>query len=64
MQPERLFAAIAPHSDHLMVDRLNYRQQVQAIFRKNGWDYALKDEYARETGALLLKRWKDRGALV
>ena len=61
MQPERLFAAIAPHIHHLMVDRLNYRQQVQAIFRKNGWEYALTDEYAREIGALLLKKWEDRG---
>jgi DNA repair photolyase len=61
MHPERLFAAIAPHIDHLMVDRLNYRQQMQAIFRKNGWEYALMDEYARETGALLLTKWKNRG---
>jgi DNA repair photolyase len=60
MQPERLYAAIAPHIDHLMVDRLNYRQQVQAIFRKNCWEYALTDEYARETGALLLKKWENR----
>ena len=41
MHPERLYEAVAPHIDHLMVDRLNYRQQVQAIFRKHGWEYAL-----------------------
>jgi DNA repair photolyase len=62
MQPERLYEAIAPHIDHLMVDGLNYRQQVQAIFIKYGWEYALTDEYARETGARLLKRWKNRQA--
>jgi hypothetical protein len=43
-----------------MVDRLNYRQQVQAIFKKHGWEYALTDEYARETGAQLLQRWENR----
>jgi hypothetical protein len=60
MQPERLYTAVAPHIDHLMVDGLNYRQQVQAIFKKNCWEYALTDEYARETGACLLKRWENR----
>jgi hypothetical protein len=60
MHPERLYEAIAPHIDHLMVDGLNYRQQVQVIFKKHGWDYALTDEYARETGAWLLNRWENR----
>jgi DNA repair photolyase len=63
MQPERLFEAVAPHIDHLMVDRFYYSQQVQAIFQKHGWDYALSDNYARETGARLLKRWENRGSL-
>jgi DNA repair photolyase len=60
MHPDRLYEAVAPHIDHLMVDRLNYRQQVQAIFRQHGWDYALTDAYARETGARILKRWENR----
>ena len=60
MRPERLFDAIAPHIDHLMVDSLNYRQQVQAIFRQHGWDRALTDEYARKTGVYLLNRWENR----
>jgi DNA repair photolyase len=60
MHPERLYETIAPHIDHLMVDRLNYRQQVQAIFRKHGWDHALTDEYAKETGKWLLQRWENR----
>jgi DNA repair photolyase len=60
MHPDRLFEAIVPHIHHLMVDRLNYRQQVQAIFRQHGWDHALTDAYARETGAWLLQRWENR----
>ncbi len=62
MHPERLYEAIAPYINHLMVDGLNYRQQVQAIFTKHGWEYALTDEYAREIRARLLKRWKNRQA--
>jgi DNA repair photolyase len=58
MDPERLYEDVAPHIDHFMVDRLNYRQQVSAIFRRHGWDYALTDAYARETGDWLLQRWK------
>jgi DNA repair photolyase len=58
MHPEHLYEAIAPHIDHLMVDRLNYRRQVEAIFRQHGWEYALTEAYARETGDWLLQRWK------
>ena len=60
MHPDRLYEAIESHIHHLMVDRLNYRQQVQAIFRQHGWDYAITDAYAGETGARLLKRWENR----
>ena len=60
MHPERLFEAIAPHINHLMVDRLNYRQQVQAIYRKHGWDQALTDDYAEKTGKWLLQKWENR----
>lgn len=60
MQPDRLYEAIAPHIDRLMVDPLNYRRQVQALFRQHGWDYALTDNYARETGTYLLERWENR----
>lgn len=62
MQPEHLFEAIAPHIDHLMVDGLNYRRQVRGIFHKQGWDDALTDGYAQETGALLLQRWESLGS--
>lgn len=58
MKPECLYEAVAPHVDHLMVDRLNYRRQVKALFRQYGWDYALTDEYARETGEWLLQKWE------
>jgi DNA repair photolyase len=57
LNPDRLYAAIAPHIRHLMVDPLNYRQQVRDIFHRHGWDYALTDAYAAETGAALVWKW-------
>ncbi len=36
-----------------MMDPLNYRTQVSGIFRRHGWDYALTDAYAQETGEAL-----------
>jgi DNA repair photolyase len=64
LHPDRLYEAVAPHIDHLMVDGLNYQQQVQALFRQHGWDHALTAVYARETGARLLQRWENRHRAV
>ncbi|MDI6855037.1 MAG: radical SAM protein [Deltaproteobacteria bacterium] len=60
LNPDRLYAAIGPYIHHLMVDPLNYRQQVRDIYRRHGWDYALTDAYAVQTGAALLRKWQDR----
>jgi hypothetical protein len=38
-----------------MIDALNYRGQVSDLFRRHGWEYALTDEYARKTGAELVR---------
>jgi DNA repair photolyase len=57
MNPARLFAAIAPHVDHLMADPLNYRSQVRDIFLKNHWEYELSDQYAAETKSTLMRLW-------
>ncbi len=61
MNPERLYQAIEPHIDRLMVDKLNYPDQVKEIFRRNQWDYALSEAYASRTGAFLMQRWKNKG---
>jgi DNA repair photolyase len=60
MNPARLYEAVAPYISHLMVDPLNYRDQVKDIFSKNQWDYALTDQYAFETRAALRRRWEER----
>ena len=53
MNPERLVEQILPHIDHAMIDPMNYRGQVAALFRRHGWDEALTDDHARRTGARL-----------
>jgi len=55
MNPERLVGQILPYIDHAMVDALNYRGQVTALFRQHGWDYALTDDYATRTGSQLAR---------
>ena len=55
MNPPRLVEMIAPHIDHAMIDPLNYRGQVSGLFRRHGWDRALTDDYAAQTGAELLR---------
>lgn len=53
MNPRVLYEAIAPHVNSVLIDALNYRKQVEWLFRKQGWDYELTDEYADETAAAL-----------
>ncbi|MGB8873524.1 MAG: radical SAM protein [Desulfobaccales bacterium] len=60
MNPARLYEAIAPHITHLMVDPLNYRNQVRELFLKRHWEYELSDQYAGETRAILMGRWERR----
>jgi DNA repair photolyase len=60
MNPHRLYEAIASYVDHLMVDPLNYRNQVKDIFLRHQWDYELTDLYARETRTSLMRLWGQR----
>ena len=60
MNPTRLYEAIAPYITYLMVDSLNYRNQVKDIFLKQHWEYELSDQYAAETRAILMGQWEKR----
>ncbi len=60
MNPARLYEAIEPYITHLMLDPLNYRNQVRDIFLENHWDYELTDLYASETRTALLRLWDKR----
>lgn len=55
MNAANLAEAIAPYADYVMADGLNYRSQVRSLFQRQGWDYALTDRYARETGMELIR---------
>ena len=61
MNPVKLYEAIEAYITDLMIDPLNYRNQVEDIFRRNQWDYALTDKYAAQTRAALLRMWANKG---
>ena len=64
MNPAQLAELIAPYAGRVMMDPLNYRRQVQSLFRRQGWEYALTDEYAAATRAELLPVILDRRSRV
>lgn len=53
MHPPRLHELLSPHVSRVMLDPLNYRGQVQGLFKRHGWGYALTDEFAATTRAEL-----------
>jgi DNA repair photolyase len=53
MDPKRLHELVSPCADSVLLDTLNYREQVRQLFIRNGWGYALTDDYAGETGGRL-----------
>ena len=64
MAPKRLYEMISPHVDCVLMDSLNYRGQVREVFDRNGWDYALSDDYARKTSSILKQLFRDRARHV
>jgi DNA repair photolyase len=61
MNPRRLCAAIEPFADRVLIDPLNYRGQVRRLFQENHWEYALTDQYARDTSRELVGLLGDKG---
>ncbi len=49
MDPARLAGLIGPDAGRVRMDALNYRSQVQRLFRQHGWDDALTDAFAATT---------------
>jgi len=54
MDPVNLHHLISPHVEYVMIDSLNYKNQVKRAFREEGWEYALTPEYAKRTRSQLL----------
>jgi DNA repair photolyase len=55
MNPAALVGMVAPHVSSVMIDALNYRGQVEALYRMHGWEHELTDEYARKTRSQLVR---------
>ena len=55
MKPETLIERILPHIDYAMIDAMNYKGQVSAIFQEQGWNHALTPAYAKATAAELVR---------
>ncbi|MFH0953509.1 MAG: radical SAM protein [Verrucomicrobiota bacterium] len=53
MNPTALYQAVNPHVSSVLIDALNYRNQIAWLYRQQGWDYELTDEYADETAGVL-----------
>ncbi|MBN1268025.1 MAG: radical SAM protein [Kiritimatiellae bacterium] len=64
MNPERLHELVAPVVESVLFDALNYPAQVAAVFREQGWDYALDRAYARRTRAVLARLFGEKASDV
>ena len=57
---EKLPALIGNNVDHVLVDRLNYHY-ADAVYKKFGMLWAMKDSFFREKGAELKKAFEKNG---
>jgi DNA repair photolyase len=64
MDPRKLHEMVAPHVDSVLLDTLNYREQVRQVFITNDWGYALTDDYARETSGRLMELFGEQARQV
>ena len=55
MNPERLYEMLSPVVSEIMISALNYRGQVEWLYRAQGWEYALTNAYAKKTRGALKK---------
>jgi DNA repair photolyase len=56
MNPERLIDTIAPFSDNVLIDRMNYAWKVKNLYRHHRLAYALEDAYFEEIETRLVGR--------
>jgi DNA repair photolyase len=48
MNPERLYEALSPFVNRVLIDSLHYRSKVADLYERRNWGYALSDGYALE----------------
>jgi DNA repair photolyase len=64
MEPRKLYELISPHVGHVLIDALNYPDQVRDFFRKHHWDHVLTERYAEESAAELGCLFGDKASRV
>lgn len=61
MNPEKLADSIAPFTDHVLIDRMNYRWKVEQVYRRHKLYYALEPDYFDEIEGSLVNRLAHHG---
>jgi len=61
MNPARLFEMLAPVVGSVMIDRMNYVQRIEGLFRRHGWSASLTAEKSVETASELRRLFASRG---
>ena len=64
MNPERLYELVNPYVERVLIDALNYRRMVSQLYHRQGWDYELTDDYARETTRTLRRLFGKKAEVV
>jgi len=61
MDPDKVADSIAPFTDRVLIDRMNYKYKVEETYRKNKLDHALEPDYFEETEQKLVARLAHHG---
>jgi DNA repair photolyase len=61
MDPEKLVDSIAPFTDRVLIDRMNYKWKVEETYRKKKMESALKPEFFEDIEQKLVRRLAHHG---
>jgi hypothetical protein len=64
LDPKQLVALLSGVIDEALVDRMNYPNKVKAIYRRNGLEAFLEDDYFFVTGEELREGFEKNGIEV
>ena len=61
MDPAKLADSVAPFTDRVLIDRMNYKWKVENVYRKNRMDHALEPGYFEDIEQKLVARLAHHG---
>ncbi|MFH1314538.1 MAG: radical SAM protein [Candidatus Eisenbacteria bacterium] len=61
MNPEKLADGLAPFTQRVLIDRMNYPWKVKSLYRAHKIEYALEESYFEDIEARLLERLAHHG---